>query len=142
MNILKGAAHGVLAADGADAEVLLRLEGAEKGGKGLAPATAVLAEFFKVLLEGEVNVLEGGAACDELRDGLNDGEVGAVVGALLGDEGVVAPGHKGAVVGVLLFDGDFLDHRLNRGELIFAAEGHKDSSCADGGVKALGKTAL
>ena len=142
VDILKGAAHGVLAADGADAEVLLRLEGAEKGGKGLAPAAAVSAEFFKVLLEGEIDVLEGGAACDELRDGLNDREVGAVVGALLGDEGVIAPGHKGAVVGVLLFDGDFLDHRLNGGELVLAAEGHKNSSCADGGVKALGKTAL
>ncbi len=65
-----------------------------------------------------------------------------MIGALLSDIGVVAPGHQGAGVGVLLLDGNFRDHGLSRGQLVLAAEGHQDGPAADGGVKPLGQAAL
>ena len=42
VDVLEGAAHGVLAADGGDAQILLRLERAEKRGKRLTPARGIM----------------------------------------------------------------------------------------------------
>ena len=80
---LKAAAHGILAADGGDAEIHLRAERAEQGGQRLAPARFVAPELFKILLEAEVHVAERSARGDESGDGLHDREIRAVVGALL-----------------------------------------------------------
>ena len=63
-----------------------------------------------------------------------------MVGRSLGEEGVVAPAHKGNVIGVTLFDRDLVNHGLNGRKLILTAEGHHNRARADGGVKTLGKT--
>ena len=65
-----------------------------------------------------------------------------MVGALLGNQGVVAPRHQGNGIGVLLLDTDLLHHRLDRGQLVLSAEGHEHGTRADGGVEALGESAL
>ena len=142
IQLLEGTGHGVLAADGADAQLHLRPECAQQRGKGLAPALGVLAETLKILLEGQVGVLEGRAGGDQLTHGLHHSQIRAVIGRSGGDEGVIAEGHEGAVVGVLLLHGDFLHHGLNGGELIFSAEGHQHGAGADGGVEPLGQTPL
>ena len=142
VHILEGAAHGVLAADGADAQGHLGLEGPQQGSQRLAPARRLPAEPLKILLEGEVNILEFGAGGDQLADGFHHRQIGPVIGAFFSNKGVVAPGHQGAVVGVLLFHGDLLDHGLDGGLLMDAAEGHQHGAGPDGGVKALGQAPL
>ena len=52
----KRAAHRVLAADRRDAEPHLRLERAEQGGGGLAPALRVFAEALEVFLKAQIDV--------------------------------------------------------------------------------------
>ena len=99
-------------------------------------------EVLEVFLEGEVGVLEGRAGSNKLCRRLYNGKICAVVGALLGDIGVVAPGHKRYGVGVLLLYRYLMYHCLNGGTLILTAEGHKDGSRTDGGVESLGETAL
>ncbi len=55
--IFKRAGHGVLAADGGDAQLQLGVQRAQQGGEGLAPALGSVAQLLEVLLEGEVGVL-------------------------------------------------------------------------------------
>ena len=142
IEILKAAGHAVLAADGADAEVHLRLERTKQCRKRLSPALAVRAGLLKILLEGQIHILKGRAGRDQLGNGFHDRQIRAVIGAFLGDEGVVAPRHQGDGVGVLLLNTDLLHHRLDRGELMLTAEGHQHRTRADGGVKALRQSAL
>ena len=54
VQVVEGAGHGVLAADGRPAEVQLGLQSAQQGGEGLAPALRLAAQLLKELLEGEV----------------------------------------------------------------------------------------
>ena len=65
-----------------------------------------------------------------------------MIGTLFCDERIVAPGHEGAVVRMFLFHGDFLDHSLDRCQLVSAAKGHKHRACTDGGVKAFAESAF
>ena len=55
---------------------------------------------------------------------------------------IVAPAHDRAGLCLTLENGDLCSHRLSRCELIFSAVGHKNSACADGGVKAFYQTLL
>ena len=142
VQLLEGAAHRILAADGADAQVHLGFEGSQQGRQGLAPAAGILPGLFKILLEGEVHVLEGGAGGDELAHRFHHGPIGPVIGALLREDGVVAPGHEGAILRVLLLQGDLLDHGLNGGLLVPAAEGHEHGARPDGGIEPLRKPPL
>ena len=64
-----------------------------------------------------------------------------MVGGFLGNEGVIAPCHVRAGVGVLLFHRNLVYHSLNGGELMYTAKGHEHRARTDGGVKALTKTA-
>ena len=140
VQVLEGAGHGVLAADGRHAQIHLGGEGAKQGRRGLSPALGIAAGLFKVLLEGEVDVFKGRAGGDELAHRLHHRRVGAVVGALGGEIGVVAPGHEGAAVGVAVLQGDLVHHGLDGRALELSAEGHEHRARADGGVKPLGKT--
>ena len=139
VQILERAGHGVLTANGGDTQVLLGLKRAQQSRQGLAPALAVVTGRFKILLEGQIHIPEGGAGGHQLGGGLHHGQVCPVVGALFRNEGVVAPGHQRAIVGVAPFRGDLLNHGLDRGLLIFAAEGHEHGPGADGGVEPLGQ---
>ena len=53
VDVLKAAGHGVLAADGRKSQAHLRLQRAEQGGKGLAPAAGVLLGALEIFLEGK-----------------------------------------------------------------------------------------
>ena len=142
IQVFKAAAHGVLAADGTNAQIQLGLERTQQGCQRLAPALLILTQALKVLLEGQVHIGEVCTGSNQLGDALYHSQVCTVVGALLGNEGVIAKGHKGAVVGMLLLHRDFLHHRLNGGLLIFSAKGHQHRTGTDSGVKPLGKTPL
>ena len=136
--VLKRAAHGVLAADGAGAQVDLGHEGAQDGCRGLAPALGLGAQTLEVLLEGEVGVLVLKAGGHELGDGLNHGQVGASKLVGFHQVGVEAPCH-GACRGGLAVHGELGDHGRAGGELRLAAKRHKHGCGTDGGVEALGK---
>ena len=142
IEVFKRAGHGVLTADCRVAEGLLRTECTEQCRQRLAPTLGIAAGLFKIFLEGQVNVGLVRTSCDQLGNGFDDCEIGCMIGALHGDIGIVAPCHVGASLGVLLFNGDQVDHCLVRGQLMLAAEGHHNGTGADGGVKALGKPPL
>ena len=141
IELLKGARHGVLAADGSNAEVLLCLKGTEECGERLCPAFSVVTGMEEVFLEGQIDILKGSTGSDELADRLCHGKIGTVIGALFRDLRVIAPGHAGDIVGVSVLEGDLLHHGLNGGQLADAAKGHKDGAGTDGGVKALRQAA-
>ena len=141
VEVLERTGHGVLAADGGDAEVHLRLVRAEERGGRLAPALRVGARMQEVLLEGQVDVFEGGAGGDEFRDRLDHGQVRAVELVLLEDVRVVTPRHEGDGLRVAVLDGDLVDHGLDGCGLGGAAERHEDRAGTDGGVEALGEAA-
>ena len=136
--LLEAAAHGVLAADGAHAQVHLRHEGAEHRRRGLAPALGHVAQALEVLLEREVGVLVVKAGGHELGHALHHGEVGTRELVLLHEVGVEAPGH-GACRGGLAVDGELGHHGLARRELPAPAKRHEHRGRADCGVEALGE---
>ena len=138
VELLEAAGHGVLAADGADAQVDLRHERAQHGCRGLAPTLRVAAQAFEVLLERQVHVLALEACRHQARDRFHHGNVraGELVG--LGEVGVEAPGHA-AARGGLAAHGQLGHHGLRRRQLVLAAEGHEHRGRADGRVEALGQ---
>ena len=140
--VLKRAAHRVLAAYRADAELHLRLECTEKCRQRLPPALAVSAGALKIFLECEINILELCARGDELADRFDNRKICAVIRALLGYKRIVSERHERAVVGVLLLDGYLLHHRLNGRQLILAAERHEHRARAYRRIETLGKSAL
>ena len=64
-----------------------------------------------------------------------------MIRALFGDERVIAPGHQAAGLCIAMLSGNLIDHTLRRRSLILAAERHQHGTCADGRVKAFGKSA-
>ena len=56
VQIHEGSRHGILAANGGHPQAQLGLQGPQQSGKGLAPASGVLPQALKVLLEGEIDV--------------------------------------------------------------------------------------
>ena len=138
----KGAAHGVLASNGADAQFSLGFESAKQCRHRLSPALAVPAGVFEVFLECQINIRKVRAGRNQFADRFHNGKIRAVIGALFGQIRVVTERHQGAVVRVFLFNGYFLYHCLNRRQLIFSAERHQHGPGTDCRVKAFGKSAL
>ncbi|MDU4248924.1 MAG: hypothetical protein E7I19_17160, partial [Thomasclavelia ramosa] len=77
VEILERTGHGVLAADGAGAQVHLGHQRAEYGGRRLAPAFRLVAQLLEVLLEAQVGLLMLEAGRDQLGQRLDHGQVGA-----------------------------------------------------------------
>ena len=140
MDVLEGAAHGVLTADRGKAETHLRVESAEQRGKGLAPARGIAAELFKVFLESEPAFVGRCAARNELCNGRYDRAVRAGVGIRFRKIGIEAVRHDGTGIGFAVSDGEFRRHRLRRSDHIPSAEGHQHGAGADGGIEPLRKT--
>ena len=69
---LERSAHGILAAYGRQAEVMLHLQGAEKGGSGLAPRVRVGGHPFEIFLAGEAHRPEVSSGRDHLAAGLHE----------------------------------------------------------------------
>ena len=104
VDVLEGAAHAVLAADGSHAEVTLCTVRSEQRRKGLAPALRLAHGLLEILLESEINFLCARPRRDQFRDAFDDGEIGAVEGALFADKGVKPPGHERTSVCFAIFD--------------------------------------
>ena len=138
VQVLKGAGHGVLAADSCKTKVDLCHQCAKKGRCWLAPTVWILTELLEVLLEGKVEVLVLKAGSNQLGNGLNNREVGAAELVGFHEVGVKAPSHARDRVG-LAHNRKLSHHRKSRGQLASATEWHKDGTCANGRVKALGK---
>ena len=65
-----------------------------------------------------------------------------MVRALFRDIRVVTPGHQAACVGIAFFHRYLVDHGLDRGPLVLAAERHEHRTRSDGGVEPFGKAPL
>ena len=141
IQLLEGAGHAVLTADGGDAEADLRVQCAQQSGQRLAPALRGSAKALEVLLEGQVGVLIAEAGGHQLGHTLDDGHPCAHILVGAHEVGVVAPCHAGAGVG-LAVHGQLCDHGVLGGQLACAAEGHQHGGRADGGVEPLRKALL
>lgn len=64
--VLKAAGHGILAADGGDAQALLGLQRAKKRRHGPTPLLRVAAQMLEILLKAQVNVRKRRTCGDEL----------------------------------------------------------------------------
>ena len=140
MDILKAAAHRVLAAYRGELQAHLRFECAEQRGKGLAPAHLISAELFKILLKGEIAAFKACAARNELCDGAYDRRICARERVSLRKVRVKAVAHDGAGRGLAVSYGEFACHDLRRGQEIPSAEGQKHRACADGRIEAFRKS--
>ena len=78
VEVLEGARHAVLAADGGRAELELRFERAEERHERLAPAGRILAELFEILLERQARAGRIAAGGGEA------GDIGAMFGHVRG----------------------------------------------------------
>ena len=94
--------------------------------------------MLEVFLESQVNILKFRARRNQLRHAFDDGEIRAVVRALLRYERVITPRHERAVVRVFFLRRYFLHHRLNRRLLVLAAERHQHAARADSRVEHFG----
>ena len=142
INMLKGTAHRVLAADCRNFQTLLCHECTQQRRQRLAPTLAVLHGLFKIFLEGKINILKFCTCCHQLCNRFHNCQICTVIRAVFRNEGVIAPCHQRAGGGILLFNGYLIYHSLNGCFLIFTAEGHQNCACADGGVEAFGKPSL
>ena len=142
VEIVEGTGHGVLSADGGEAQLVLGSEGSEQGGEGESPAFRVLPEFGEIFLEGEADVGEASARRDGLADGFGDGVGSSEEGGFFREIGIEAPCHVGGVVGFAFQHWEFRDHGVGRGELVLAAEGPEDGVGTDGGIEHFAETFL
>ena len=142
IQVFKGTGHGVLATNGGNLQILLGFKRTQEGCQGLAPPLGIPAHPLEILLEGEVYVFIGRSGGHQFGGGLHHRQVRPVIGALLGNEGIVTPGHEGARIGVSLLQAHLVDHGLDGGLLMLAAEGHEHSPGSNGGVKPLRQAPL
>ena len=142
VNVVEGAAHGVLAADGGQLEAHLGVVGAEEGGEGLAPTVGVAAQLLEVFLEGEAHT--AGVATDggNLGHRAEDGVDSAVEGTPRHEVGVEAVGHDADGVALAVEQRQLGDHALGRRQLVAAAEGHQDAAGTDAAVEHLDEALL
>ena len=135
VHVFKGAAHGVLAADGRELEVTLRSQSTKQGFEWLAPAGRIVLDAVEVFLHGEIDVVGHGAGGDELHDGFEDGMVSAP--ELVGAHGIwrEAVSKHADGVGFPFKHRNLGHHGLNWGGLVFAAEWEQHGASADGGVE-------
>ena len=142
VQIVEGARHGVLAADGGAAQLQLGVQGPQQGGEGLAPAGGLVPQLLKELLEGQIGLPVVRAGGHQLGYGGVDRVLCPLVGVGGQGLGVAAPGHDAGLAGLLLrLHGEEGGHDLGRGALGPAAEGHEHAARADGAVKPLGEAA-
>ena len=113
IQIFKCTTHRVLAANGANSQFKLCFKRTQQSCQGLAPTACILTQTLKILLESKVNIFKRCTSCNQLGNRFHDCQICTMIGALLHDEGVVAPRHKGAIICMLLLNRDLLHHSLN-----------------------------
>ena len=141
IQLLEGAGHTILAADGGDAEAHLGIQSAQQSGQRLAPALRHIAQTLEILLERQVGVLIAEAAGHQLGHALDHGHLCAHILVSAHQIGVVAPCHAGAGVG-LAIHGQLCHHGILGGQLVSTAKGHQDGGGTNGAVEPLRKALL
>ena len=136
VQVLERPAHGVLAADGPDAQIDLRHERAEHRRHGLAPTLGHVAQLLEVLLERQVHVRTREPRGDELRHALDHGDVRPCERIGLCQIRVEAPRHA-ACRSSLAEHRQLGRHGKRRGELARSTERHEHRARADGRIEAL-----
>ncbi|MPM62869.1 hypothetical protein SDC9_109747 [bioreactor metagenome] len=138
---LEAAAHGVLASHGGGSQNQLSSQRAQKGRQGLAPALRLPAQLFKIFLKGEVDRPAGRARGRQPAHRFHHRQIGPVIRAFFGNEGIEAPGHHRAGGRVPPLQRDFIHHHLGGSQLTRPPEGHEHRARPDGGVEPLGQPA-
>ena len=142
VHLFKGAGHAVLAADGRNVQIQLRVKGAQQRREGLAPAFGFTGHALEIFLEGQVRLPVVKARGHQPGHALHHRQIGALVGALLHQLRMEAVGHAGHGVRHAMKDGQLGHHGLVGGQLALAAKGHEHRGRADGGVEPLGQPLL
>ena len=135
------AAHGVLAADGRQAQFHLHLEGAQQCAERLAPSVGIGGHTLEVFLVGEAHMGRVRTGAGHLGAGLHHGIGCAVVGAPGGELRMIAVGHHAGGVGDARH-GQFLHGNLRGRGLAAAAVRHQHRAAADGRVEHLHQALL
>ena len=141
VQLAEGAAHGIFAADGTEAERALHRVSAEKGRDGF-PVTFRRREFLEIFLEREVGAPPIRTERGEAGDGEQNGIGRAVEGAPRGELGIVAVRHEARGVRRAVAQRNLGDHAVCGRLLQAAAVGHEDGRGANRPVEALGETFL
>ncbi len=137
VNVIEGARHAVLAADGRQAETDLGVIRSQQGCKRLAPAGRVLRHPAEILLEGEPYPGEIPAAGHDPGHGLHHRIDSPVIGTPGGQIRVKTICHHGHGVRPALQHGQLRHHGLGLRQLIFSPVGHEHAGRTDGRVKHL-----
>ena len=142
VDVVEGAAHGVLAADGGQLQAHLCIVGTEQCSERLTPTVGVVAQFLEVFLEGEAHTA-GVATCgSNLGDRTQHGIHGTVEGAPRGLVGIHAVAHDGHGVALAIEQRQLANHALGGRQLVLAAEGHHHAAGADTAVEHLDEAFL
>ena len=136
VNVLEGSAHGILSANGRQAQLLLHPEGSQQGAQRLAPGMGIGGHPLKIFLVGEAHMRPVGSGGGHFGAGLHHRIGGAVVRAPEGQVRVVSEGHHAGGVGKSV-GGKLLDGDLRFRGLAFSAVRHEHGGTADGGVEHL-----
>ena len=141
MDILKRAAHGILAADGGRSEAELGAQAAEQRRRRLAPTELIAIQALEIFLERQPRAGDVAARRADFRQRFGDGVDRAVERAPRAQFRVVAVAHQG---GGRRFArrGNQRGHGLVRAVTVHAAVGREDRARADGAVKPLDKPLL
>ena len=142
VDIVEGAAHRVLAADGRQMQTHLCVVGTEQGAEWLAPAIGVIAELLEILLECESHAAGIATGGSNLGHRVEHGVDGSVEGAPAELVGVEAIGHNGHRVALAVEQRQFANHRLGGCQLVATAEGHHHAAGTDGAIEHLDKALL
>ena len=142
VHLLERARHGVLAANRRDVQIQLRIQRAQQRRERLAPARRIRAHALEIFLEGQIRLLVVKARADQLRHALDDRQIAALIRRLRQDFRVHPVRHAGHGIRHAMTNRQLCNHRLVRGQLIFAAEGHQDRRRADGRIEPLAQALL
>ena len=142
VNPLEGSGHRVLASDRRQSEAELRVVGAQKGRKRLAPALRILRHPAEIFLECEPDLRHIASGRRNFHDRRSHRPGRSVIRAPAHQVRIKAVGHHGHGMGPAARHGNLRNHRLRLGELIFSAVRHQRRGGADRAVEHLHKPAL
>ena len=134
VDIIEGAAHGILAADGAKTQGFLHMEGSQKSCCRLAPA-CFICQFFEIFLQCEVSLSPVSPHGHQTGDGKKD-RIDSPVERTPGGQIRVKPvGHEAGAVGFSLSHRELGCHAVGRRLLVLSAERHEHRAGADSGIE-------
>ena len=142
IDIIEGAGHGILAADGRQSESHLCVISSKERRKRLTPPLRSLTHSAEIFLEGKADLLTVAARRNDLCHGLRHRIDRAVVRTPGGDLRIKAVTHHRHRIGFSGEHRQLCRHHLGFRQLIFSAIGHQHTARADGRVKHLHQSLL